>query len=68
MSKLKALLLHPDQKVRSQLRDLLDPVKEITVLGEAVSSFEALEMLAFIPYDVFFMGIIDSLIIYTRTT
>ncbi len=56
MSKLKALLLHPDQKVRSQLLDLLDPVKEITVLGEAVSSFEALEMLAFIPYDVFFMG------------
>lgn len=56
MSKLKALLLHPDQKVRSQLRDLLDPVKEITVLGEAVSSFEALEMLAFVPYDVFFMG------------
>ena len=26
------------------------------MLGEAVSSFEALEMLAFVPYDVFFMG------------
>lgn len=56
MSKLKALLLHPDPEVRSQLRDMLSPVKEIAVLGEAVSSFEALEMLTFIPYDVFFMG------------
>ena len=56
MPKLKALLLHPDPKVRSQLRDMLDPVKEIAVLGEAVSSFEALEMLTFIPYDVFFLG------------
>lgn len=56
MSKLKALLLHPDSNVRSQLRDMLAPVKEIAVLGEAVSSFEALEMLSFIPYDVFFMG------------
>ncbi|MDY0275866.1 MAG: LytTR family DNA-binding domain-containing protein [Desulfomicrobium sp.] len=56
MSKLKALLLHPDPKVRTQLRDMLAPVKEIAVLGEAVSSFEALEMLSFIPYDIFFMG------------
>lgn len=56
MSKLKALLLHPDPNVRSQLRDLLAPVKEIAVLGEAVTSFEALELLSFIPYDVFFMG------------
>jgi len=56
MPKLKALLLHPDPEVRSQLRDMLSPVKEIAVLGEAVSSFEALEMLTFIPYDVFFMG------------
>jgi DNA-binding LytR/AlgR family response regulator len=35
---------------------MLAPVKEIAVLGEAVSSFEALEMLSFIPYDIFFMG------------
>lgn len=56
MSKLKALLLHPDAEVRSRLRELLAPVKEIVVLGEAVSSFEALELLSFIPYDLFFMG------------
>lgn len=56
MSKLKALLLHPDSNVRTQLRDMLAPVKEIAVLGEAVSSFEALEMLKYIPYDLFFMG------------
>lgn len=56
MSKLKTLLLHPDFEVRSRLRDLLTPVKEIAVLGEAVTSFEALELLSFIPYDIFFMG------------
>ena len=56
MPKLKALLLHPDPGVRTQLRDMLAPVNDIVVLGEAVSSFEALELLSFIPYDVFFMG------------
>lgn len=56
MPTLKALLLHPDSTVRTQLRDMLASVKEIAVLGEAVTSFEAIEMLSFIPYDVFFLG------------
>ncbi|GAB1410162.1 LytTR family DNA-binding domain-containing protein [Desulfovibrionales bacterium] len=56
MPTLKALILHPDSQVRTQLRDMLASVKEITVLGEAVTSFEALEMRSFIPYDVFFLG------------
>lgn len=56
MPTLKALILHPDSQVRTQLRDMLASVKEITVLGEAVTSFEAIEMLSFIPYDVFFLG------------
>jgi DNA-binding LytR/AlgR family response regulator len=56
MNKLKTLLLHPDPEVRTRLRDMLAPAKEIHILGEAASSFEALEMLSFIPYDVFFMG------------
>ena len=49
MTSLKTLLLHPDSSVRARLRDMLAPVKEIRVLGEAVSSFEALEMRSFIP-------------------
>lgn len=56
MTKLKTLLLHPDPEVRARLRDMLAPVKEIRILGEATSSFEALEMQSFIPYDIFFMG------------
>lgn len=56
MTSLKTLLLHPDPSVRARLRDMLAPVKEIRILGEAVSSFEALEMRSFIPYDIFFLG------------
>lgn len=56
MSHLKALLVHPDAAVRARLRELLDPVKEITVLGETVTSFEAMGLLAYVPYDVLFLG------------
>ncbi|WFS62880.1 LytTR family DNA-binding domain-containing protein [Pseudodesulfovibrio thermohalotolerans] len=57
MPKLKTLLIHPDPEVRTALRDALDEVPFVQVLGEAVSAFEALEMLEAIPYGVFFVGV-----------
>jgi DNA-binding LytR/AlgR family response regulator len=56
MSHLKALIVHPDAQLRGHLRELLDPVKEVLVLGEAVTSFEAMGLLAYVPYDVLFLG------------
>jgi len=56
MPKLKTLLIHPDPGVRSALRDALEDVPFVQVLGEAVTAFEALELLEAIPYGVFFVG------------
>lgn len=56
MPKLKTLLIHPDPEVRSALRDALEDVHFIQVLGEALSAFEAMEMLEGIPYGVFFVA------------
>lgn len=56
MPKLKTLLIHPDPAVRSALRDALEDVPFVQVLGEAVTAFEALELLEAIPYGVFFVG------------
>jgi DNA-binding LytR/AlgR family response regulator len=56
MKKLTCLLVHQDSEIRSELRKKLSEVKGIKILGEAVSSFEALEMLESIPYDIFFLG------------
>jgi DNA-binding LytR/AlgR family response regulator len=57
MPKLKTLLIHPDPEVRSALRDALEDVKFIHVLGEAVTASEAMEMLEGIPYGVFFVAV-----------
>lgn len=56
MPKLKTLLIHPDPEVRSALRDALEEVHFVQVLGEAVTAFEAMELLEAIPYGVFFLG------------
>ncbi|GAU07946.1 LytR/AlgR family response regulator transcription factor [Desulfoplanes formicivorans] len=56
MKKLTCLLVHQDPDIRTELRKKLAEVKGVKILGEAVSSFEALEMLESIPYDVFFLG------------
>ncbi|MBC17420.1 MAG: DNA-binding response regulator [Desulfovibrio sp.] len=56
MPKLKTLLIHPDPEVRSALRDALEDVSFVQVLGEAVTAFEAMELLEAIPYGVFFLG------------
>lgn len=57
MQKYKALLVHADPQLRVDLRKLLAGVDSLKVLGEAVSAFEAMEMLEGIPYDVFFLGL-----------
>ena len=57
MPKLKALLIHPDPEIRTALRGVLDEVHFIQVLGEAVSAFEAMELLEAIPYGVFFVAV-----------
>ncbi len=57
MPKLKTLLIHKDSEVRSALRDALEDVPFIQVLGEAVTAFEAMELLESIPYGVFFLGV-----------
>lgn len=56
MPKLKTLLIHPDPEVRVALRDALEEVPFVQVLGEAVTAFEAMELLEAIPYGVFFVG------------
>ena len=57
MSFLKALIIHPDREVSATLREYLATEEQIKILGEAMTSFEALELLENIAYDVFFLGI-----------
>jgi len=57
VARLKALLLHPDPEVRKVLRRKLSQAAFIQVLGEAVSAFEALELLDAVPYGAFFLGV-----------
>ncbi|NJB69265.1 DNA-binding LytR/AlgR family response regulator [Desulfobaculum xiamenense] len=57
MSQLNVLLLHPDPLTRQSLRARLSGVEFLRVLGEAVSAFEALEMLEHIPYGVIVTGV-----------
>jgi len=57
MTKLNALIIHPDPQVRHAMRELAREADFIKVLGEAVSAYEALELLEAVPYGVFFLGI-----------
>ncbi|MFO7727598.1 MAG: LytTR family DNA-binding domain-containing protein [Desulfonatronovibrio sp.] len=57
MSFLKALIIHPQREVTAKLRDYLSADTHLKILGEAMTSFEALELLENISYDVFFLGI-----------
>ncbi|MGE4553733.1 MAG: LytR/AlgR family response regulator transcription factor [Desulfovibrionaceae bacterium] len=57
MSKLKALLVHRDPLLRQALRRELTALGFVQVLGEAVSAFEALELLEHVRYGVFFVGV-----------
>jgi DNA-binding LytR/AlgR family response regulator len=57
MTFLKALIIHPDREVTTRLREYLSGEHRIKVLGEAMTSFEALELLESISYDIFFLGL-----------
>ncbi len=57
MAKLKTLLVHPDPQLRADLRKRLAKSGTVQVLGEAVSAFEALELLEAVRYGVFFLGL-----------
>jgi len=57
MSKLKTLLLHPDCQVRTKLRDGLREAGFLQVVGEAVSGFEAMELLEHIDYGAVLLGV-----------
>jgi DNA-binding LytR/AlgR family response regulator len=57
MAKLNTLILHPDPEVRSLLREHLEGCDFLRVLGEAVSSREALALMDAIPYGVVFLGL-----------
>lgn len=57
MRYLNTLLLHPDPTVRAALREHLAGVDFVRVLGEAVTAFEALELLEHVPYGIFFLGL-----------
>ena len=57
MPKLKTLIIHPDADVREALRKELHEIPFLQVLGEAVTAFEALELLEAIRYAVFFVSI-----------
>jgi DNA-binding LytR/AlgR family response regulator len=57
MAKLKTLLLHPDPLVRRDLRRALSGTSFLTVLGEAVTAFEAMELIEAIPYGALFVGL-----------
>lgn len=57
MAKLKTLLLHPDPLIRRDLRKHLEGANFLQVLGEAVTAFEAMELLEAIPYGAIFLSL-----------
>lgn len=56
MDKFRILLLHPDAQVRTELRHALDRTDFARVVGEAVTAFEAMELIEAIPYGAIFLG------------
>ncbi len=57
MNKLRALLLHGDPAVRAGLRDGLSHLDFVRILGEAITAYEAMELLEHVPYGVIFLGL-----------
>jgi DNA-binding LytR/AlgR family response regulator len=54
---LKTLILHPDSKVRSAIRESLRGVKIVRLLGETVCADEALELHKEVGYGIIFLAI-----------
>ena len=57
MDTLKTLLLHEDPQVRTGLRQALARSGDVRVVGEAVSAYEAMELMESVPYAAVFLGV-----------
>jgi DNA-binding LytR/AlgR family response regulator len=57
MHESRILIIHPDHQIRHELRQHLRGIEGVKILGEAVSAFEAVELLDHIKYHVFFLGV-----------
>jgi DNA-binding LytR/AlgR family response regulator len=56
MDTIRLLLLHSRAEVRTALRESLADAPGVRVLGEAVTAYEAMELLDHIPYGAIFLG------------
>lgn len=54
---LKVLIVDDEAPARSEMRFLLDKIKDIEVLGEAITASEALKLLKEVKYDIVFLDI-----------
>lgn len=54
---LRALIIDDEPAARSELRSLLEAHGEVSVLGEAATAPEAIELIKNVPYDVVFLDI-----------
>lgn len=57
MHESRILIVHPDHEIRHELRQQLRGLDGVKVLGEAVSAFEAMELLDRVRYHAFFLGV-----------
>ncbi|HDQ40370.1 MAG TPA: response regulator transcription factor [Desulfonatronum sp.] len=57
MQESRVLIIHPDPQIRHELRQHLGGMEGVKVLGEAVSAFEAMELLDLVGYHAFFLGV-----------
>jgi len=53
----RILIIHPDPRIRHELRQHLRGIEGVKILGEAVSAFEAVELLDHVRYHAFFLGV-----------
>lgn len=53
----RILIIHPDPQIRHEVRQHLRGIDGVKVLGEAVSAFEAVELLDQVGYHAFFLGV-----------
>ncbi|HEX21596.1 MAG TPA: response regulator, partial [Actinobacteria bacterium] len=54
---LKVLIVDDEAPARSEMRYLLNKIKNVEVLGEAITAGEALKLLKAVKYDIVFLDI-----------
>lgn len=57
MPSLKALILHRDSEVRTELRKHLEPFDVVRILGEATDAEEGLDLHKAVGYGIIFLGL-----------